>query len=472
MSMKFRILSRLAPLLAAALLAGCVVGPDYAPPGVGLPAKWSATDQKTGVLSVASWWKAMKDPVLDGILETAMAQSLDLEAAKAKIREARASYRETAGAAMPGLDADASARRSKTAATGVVSSAFQTGTDASWELDLFGGLKRGREAARFAAEAAVEDLRAARVTLAADIVTNYVNARGYQARIALAKKTAASQRQTLNLTKSKQEAGAASELDVVNAQGQVAATEANIPELEAALALTVHRLGVLSGGEPTTLAEILRKSKPIPQLPRLPSIGIPAEVIAHRPDIRAVERRLASATSGVGVARAARLPSVSLTGTISTSAGSVGDLMKSSTIGWQIGPSVSVPLFNGGRLAAAEDAAVARKDEAFVAYRQAVVGALEEVENSLVSITSDRKKMAKLFQSATAYGRAAELTRSSYELGAVDFFDVISTERSHYSAEDSLISSKVALTLDYVSLNKALGGGWETEEAKDVVKSR
>jgi NodT family efflux transporter outer membrane factor (OMF) lipoprotein len=207
------------------------------------------------------------------------------------------------------------------------------------------------------------------------------------------------------------------------------------------------------------------KWRAIPQIPKLPAAGIPAEVMGHRPDVRAAERRLASATSGIGVARAARLPSVSLTGAISTSAASFGDLMKSSTIGWQVGPSVSLPLFNGGRLAAAEDAAVARKDEAFVAYRQAVSKALEEVENSLVSIRNDRRKLVKLSQSAAAYERAAELTRSSYDLGAVDFFDVISTERSHYSAEESLISSRVALTLGYVSLNKALGGGWEAEEA-------
>jgi NodT family efflux transporter outer membrane factor (OMF) lipoprotein len=355
-----------------------------------------------------------------------------------------------------------------------VSSAFQTGADASWEVDLFGGIRRSRDAARFSAEAAVEDLRAARVALAADIVTNYVNARGYQARVALARKTAASQRQTLELTKSKQEAGAASELDVVNAQGQVAATEANIPELEAAFAIAVHRLGILSGGEPTTLVEAMRKWRAIPQLPKLPSVGIPADAMAHRPDVRAAEWRLASATSGIGVARAARLPSISLTGAISTSAESVGDLMKSSTIGWQIGPSVSVPLFNGGRLAAAEDGAIARKDEAFVAYRQTVASALEEVENSLVSMRNDRIKSSKLSQSAAAFGRAAELTRSSYDLGAVDFFDVVSTERSRYSAEDSLISSRVALTLDYVSLNKALGGGWEAGDAtgSDVVRSR
>lgn len=474
MSRSLRLLSRLTPLLAAALLAGCVVGPDYASPGVGLPAKWSGVNQKASTLSVASWWKAMKDPVLDGILETAMAQSLDLEAAKAKIREARASYRETAGAAFPGLGSDASAGRSKTAPSGIVSSAFQTGADASWELDLFGGLKRSRDAARSSAEAAAADLRAARVTLAADVVTNYVNARGYQARIALAKKTAASQRQTLELTRSKLEAGASSELDVVNAQAQVAATEANIPELETALALAVHRLGVLSGGEPMTLSEAMRKQKAIPGLPRLPSAGIPAEVMEHRPDVQAAAHRLASATSGIGVARAARLPSVSLTGAISTTAASAGDLMKSSTIGWQIGPSVSVPLFNGGRLAAAEDAAVARKDEALVAYRQSVSKALEEVENSLVSIRNDRRKLAKLSQSAAAYGRAAEMTRSSYDLGAVSFFDVVSTERSQYSAEDSLISSRVALTLGYVSLNKALGGGWEDEEppARSVAKSR
>ncbi|MNU53387.1 Cation efflux system protein CusC precursor [compost metagenome] len=466
MSRSFRILSRMTPVLVAALLAGCVVGPDYAPPGIGLPAKWSGADQKTGALSVASWWRAMKDPVLDGILETAMAQSLDLEAAKAKIREARASYRETAGTAFPGIGADASTGRMKTAPSGALSSAFQTGMDASWELDLFGGLKRSREAARYSADAAAEDLRAARVTLAADVVTNYVNARGYQARIALARKTAASQRQTLELTRSKKEAGAASELDVVNAQGQVAATEANIPELETALATAVHRLGVLSGGEPTALAETMRKRKAIPGLPRLPSAGIPAEVMAHRPDVQAAAHRLASATSGIGIARAARLPSVSLTGAISTSAASVGDLMKSSTIGWQIGPSVSVPLFNGGRLAAAEDVAVAKKDEALIAYRQSVSNALEEVENSLVSIRNDRQKVAKLSQSAAAYGRAAEMTRSSYDLGAVSFFDVVATERSHYSAEDSLISSRVALTLGYVSLNKALGGGWEAEEAR------
>lgn len=448
------------PLMAAVLLAGCVVGPDHVSPKPSLSQDWSNGKAHAGVEAPSAWWNSLKDPSLDRLVARAMERNLDLEASRVVLQEARATYREVAGSSLPQIDGTGSASRAKSSTSGGISSAFQVGSSASWEVDLFGGVRRNREASRYAADAALQDLRAARVLVAADVVTNYVNARGYQARVALAYKTAASQKTTLALTKTKFEAGAASELDVVNAEAQVATTEAGIPVLEAAYAQSVHRIGVLLGEEPGSVVAMMKKVAPVPSAPRLPKLGIPADVVSARPDVQAAERRLGAATARVGVARAARYPSVSLTGAISTSASRVGDLAKSSTIGWQFGPSLSVPLFDGGRLAAGEDAALARKDGAFVAYRQSVLDAMEEIENSLVSISAQRRKTSKLHQAVASSVRVTEMTRSSYEMGASDFLDVVAAQRSQYAAEDGLISSRIALVVDYVTLNKALGGGW------------
>lgn len=455
-----------AVLLAAALLSGCVVGPDYEKPLLALPAAWSDAGKTAPSRppELAEWWWRLNDPLLDELVAEAVAGSLDVAASKAKIREARASHRQSVGALFPSASGSASATRNRSASTssgsGDTYSQFQAGFDANWEIDLFGANRRAVEAARYGMDASEEELRATLLTLIGDMAAYYVEARGYQARIALARRTAASQNESAALTRTKLEAGAASAVDVANASGQAAGTAAAIPELESAYAQTVHRLSVLTGRPPAALAERLRKHAPIPR-PKLPiPTGIPADILSVRPDVRMAERQYAQATAKIGQAEAARYPGVSLTGNIATSGLKLGDLGNGSSIGWSFGPTLTVPVFNAGQLAAAVEVAQAQRDQYFIAWRASVLTALEDVENAIVALAQERIRSGRLGASVERYREAVTLSRSLYEAGSASFLDLLTAERSLYSAEDSLIQSRVSITTSYIALNKALGGGW------------
>lgn len=456
-------------LLSAGTLAGCAVGPDYQFPSVRLPTAWGGATRPrdTRPPALAKWWQRLKDPLLNELIETAVAGNLDVAIAKAKIREARATFRQTRGTLFPSLDGSGSVTRNKDASSSSSSGAgkpynfYKAGLDASWELDLFGANRRALEAAAYGMDAAEEDLRATLLTLIGDIATNYVEARGYQARIALGRRTASSQRETAALTRTKFQVGASSAVDVANASGQAATTEANIPELRSTYAQAVHRLSVLTGRPPSALAHILRRPRPIPR-PRLPiPTGIPADILVSRPDVRLAERQYAAYTAKVGQAEAARYPSLTLTGDIATSGTRLGDLGKYSSISWSFGPTLTVPIFNGGQLRAAVKVAEAQRDQYFLAYRSAVLTALEDVENSLVALAQERIKNGKLASAVKHYRDAASLARSLYQSGTQSFLNLLEAERSLYSAEDSLITSRTAITVDFIALNKALGGGWD-----------
>ncbi|MGC2775408.1 MAG: efflux transporter outer membrane subunit, partial [Bradyrhizobium sp.] len=262
------------------------------------------------------------------------------------------------------------------------------------------------------------------------------------------------------LTERKQEAGSASAVDTAKASALAASTEATIPTYESSYQQAVHRLGVLLGRDPTALSVRLSRATAIPA-PRLPlAKGIPANVLTMRPDVRKAERHLAQYTARIGQATAALYPDVSLTGTVSTTALKLGDLGKSSTIGWSIGPSLSVPIFNGGKLQAAVEIAEAQRDEYHLAWRSAVLSALEDVENAIVGLSQERSRIRSLTESARRYGEAARLSRSLYQTGSSTFLDVLDSERSQFTAEDSLLASRATLAKNYVALAKALGGGW------------
>ena len=449
-----------APLVAV-LLSGCAVGPDYLVPKLSLPGSWSssADTMPARPVELARWWQRLGDKNLDALIEEAVAGNLDVAAAKARVRAARAAERQTGAALLPSANASASADRIRQ--KDVVSNQFKGGFDSSWEIDLFGGNARNSEAAGYGSEAADEDVNAVLLTLVGEVATNYVSARGYQARIALAKRSASTQRAIADLTRRKFEAGSASAVDVSNAEGQAASTEAKLPDLTTAYAEAVHRLSVLTGRAPAELDARMQKGGPIPRPRQAIPTGLPADLLTNRPDIRKAERQYAQATAKIGAAAAARYPSVSLTGSLSTTAATVGDLGRSSTIAWSFGPSLSVPIFNAGKLAAAQEAAEASRDQYFVAYKSAVLGALEDVENAIVAFRQERIKNARLSDAAQSYRKASELAQSLYQSGSSSFLDVLDAERSLYSAEDSLLTSTVAIANNYIALNKALGGGWD-----------
>lgn len=449
-------------LLVAPVLAGCAVGPDYRMPTLALPTSWSETEQTAAseAPDLSAWWSQLRDPVLDSLIADAVAGNLDVATATAAIREARASARQTNSALYPSVDGSGSAARRKSAG-GAAANQFQAGFDASWEVDIFGGNRRAAEAALYGVEAAEENLRTTLLTLIGDLASAYIDARGYQARIALAQRTAASQRESAELTRTKYEAGASSGVDVANAIGQANSTEANIASLESDLAQTVHRLSILAGRAPGELRArmALPQAIPTPVLP-VPT-GVPADVLAARPDVRRAERQLAQSTAQIGEAEAARYPGIRLVGSISTTGDRPSELGGSTTIGWSFGPSLTLPIFNAGELEAAVAVAEAQRDASFLALKSAVLTALEDVENASVALASERRRNERLSRAVEAYREAASLSRDLYETGSTSFLEVLDAERSLYSAENSLIANEVAITQNYIALNKALGGGWD-----------
>ncbi|MCY1666263.1 efflux transporter outer membrane subunit [Rhizobium sp. SL86] len=456
--------AQLAVLLATSMLAGCVVGPDYTKPDLAFLKNWTASKGKEPLkpTQLAGWWKGLGDPLLNDLVEEAVKGNLDVATAKANLRLARATTRNAEGALLPSLSQSDSATRSRSVSDGdaAYNTQYKAGFDASWEIDLFGGNRRSLEAARASEEAEEETLRQTLVTLVGDVASYYVEAREYQALVSLAERSATSQLQVLALTRRQFEAGEATGVDVAKAAATAASTEADIPSYRISYAQAVHRLGILIGQTPDAVEARLKKPAPIPVPKRTMPASIPAEILLNRPDVKAAERELAAYTAKVGVAQAARYPSISLTGDVTTSASSVSDLARKSTIGWTLGPSVSIPLFQGGQLKAAVDQAKATRDTYFVAYQSAVLTAMEDTENAIIGMTQSRLRQEKLRQSVAGYRQATDLSRSLFQSGASDFLDVLDAETSLYSAEESYIQSTANTATYFISLNKALGGGW------------
>ncbi len=456
-------------LMLCGSMTGCAVGPDYAgPPRLDLPSHWSvksASRGETGKLD--RWWLRLRDPLLNRLIEQAVEANPSVAKAKAVVREARATVQQTTAGLFPSVSGTASVTDNKASAGSasvLVDSApyalHQASFDSSWELDLFGGTQRSIEAALRGEQSAEEDLRDSLVTLIGDVAAYYVEARGYQARIALAQRTAVSQRDTERLTRSKYDAGSGNAVDLAKATAQAASTEANVPTYQAALAADIHRLGILLGRPPDGVASLLAQSAPVPA-PRMPlPAGLPADLLLSRPDVASAERKLAQATAKIGEAEADRYPAVSLTGSVGTSAMRVGDLAKYSSVSWSVGPSVTVPVFDAGKRQATVRIAEAQRDQAFATFHSTLLTALEDVENALVSLSRERVRATKLTEAAKNYREAARLSRSLFETGSASFIDVLDAERSLYSAEDSLIQSKVSAAKDYIALAKSLGGGW------------
>jgi len=458
-------------LMTLILIAGCAVGPDYRQPAMDTPQAWNATQDggDASLEDLRRWWTSLGDPVLDQLIERAVAGNLDVASAQARVREARAAYAQAGGALLPTLNGSASAARggygetSASATNGKANyyNSFKAGFDASWELDLFGANRRAREAAGYGLDAAREDLHSTLLTLVGDVALNYVDARGYQARIDLARRTAESQRETARLTREKFQVGSSSAVDMDKAAADVNNTEANIPGYEAYYSAAVHRLSILLGQPPATLLALMQKAAPVPVPSRELPAGVPADILRNRPDVRMAERQLAQYTAKIGQAEAARYPDISLTGTLNTTGNQLHDIAKGTSIGWLVGPSLSLPIFNGGQLKAGVDIAEAQRDQSYFAYKGAVLTALEDVENDTVALSRAREKANSLSLAVTHYREAAQLSRLLYQNGASAILDVLDAERSLYSAEDAYVQSRTAITESYIALAKALGGGWD-----------
>ncbi|HSR36901.1 MAG TPA: efflux transporter outer membrane subunit [Desulfurivibrionaceae bacterium] len=448
--------------MAWSLLAtGCAVGPDFVRPTMELPATWSgAAGGESGDEALRRWWDGFNDPQLTSLIERAMAANLDLRKAAARVRQARASRGVAISEIGPTVDAAGSHERSRSSA-GVVGDLYQAGFDAGWEIDLFGGTRRGIEAAEAELAAAVEGKNGVLVSLSAEVARNYISLRVGQQRLAVARQNMAAQQKSVAITRQRYEAGLVNRLDLSNAEAQLATTAAQVPPLESAVRQSMHALALLLALPPATLVTDLTPEAPVPVAAGSVPAGLPSDLLRRRPDIRKAEAALHAATARIGVATADLFPRFTLSGALSFSDTHLGSLFTWAERGWSFGPSVSWRLFETGRALANIELRKAMQEEEGLAYQQTVLVALREVEDALVAAGKEEEHRQALLAAVTANRRAVDLATRLYTAGESDFLAVVVAQRSLYAAEDALAQSTGTVATELVALYKALGGGWE-----------
>lgn len=470
------------------------------------------------------WWTSLRDPALDDLIERALASNLDLRLATARVREARAQRGVVAADLWPQADLSASydyaganrntgakpagdrqgaakqagiaafntAVRSLAAGQGIDPAAvaraaagqaastiignrmdgggsvsrgsnlFQFGFDASWELDVFGGIRRSVEAADDDIAAAQEDRRGTLVTLLSEVALNYVQLRGSQRRLVIAEENIRAQQDTLDLTRTLNEAGFAADLEVAQARAQLAATQSQVPALERDIQQAIFQLSTLLAMPPTALLAELEAVRPIPPNPPEVPVGLPSDVLRQRPDIRSAERQLAAATARIGVAVADLFPRFSLTGSFGPRSRDVNHLLDGNSLAWSVGPRVNWPVFDGWRIRSNIEVQNARQKQSLVIYEQTVLNAFKEVEQALVAYTKEQVRRRSLAEAVAASQVSTDLSNELYSRGMTAFLNVLESQRALYATQDQLVQSETAVITNLIALYKTLGGGWQT----------
>jgi NodT family efflux transporter outer membrane factor (OMF) lipoprotein len=454
-------------LLAASAVAGCAVRRPYVAPSASAPAVWNAPSPPAAAAAdLAAWWEAFDDPTLTSLVRRATQGNLDVRSALSRIREARASARSARAPLRPSVDGSGSARFSDAAGAsefGAGNRSYSLGLDASWELDLFGALRSGVEAATATAEARAADLQDLLVSLAAEVALDYIDVRTLQRRLAIANSNVTLQEETLDLTRFRQQAGLGTDLEVQQALSNLASTRAQIAALEGQLGQAMHALTVLLGLPPAALDAELGASGAIPAASIAVAIGVPAEAIRRRPDVRSAERLFAAEWARTNAARADLYPSFRLVGSIGLESLSLARLLVPGAGVWSASPSASTRVFNRQQLR--ENLAIQneRQAQAAVTYEARVLEALREVEDALTALAHEQARRDHLAAAADAAQQAADLSLQLYTAGLRDFREVLDAQRSLLTLQDSLASSGAAVSADLTRLYKALGGGWSAE---------
>ncbi|MBZ5583061.1 MAG: efflux transporter outer membrane subunit [Acidobacteriia bacterium] len=454
----------------ALFFTACAPGPAYRRPMVSVPRQWPgepARGTSAEGAPVEQWWTTFHDAELESLVSRAAAANLDLQLAAARIQEARANRGLARSNGLPQVNAALSATRDRKIIYGVTPAGlpFETNFlhgqfDMSWEADLFGRISSQVRGASADLAAQEEDRRNVLVTLLGDVATNYTLVRGAQLRLGITERNIGIQHETLDLTRALAAAGQATDRDVAQAEAQLELTRAGIPQLETDRDVAIHRLGVLLGSEPNTLAGELGVPSPLPVIPAEVPVGLPSELLARRPDIRRAENQLAAATARIGEARADFFPRFSLTGTAGRESTQLHLLALGTGNLFSFGPSVSLPVFTAGRIRANVKVQEARAKQVEVAYRVAVLTALEETENALIAYSGEQEHCNRLERAIAADRTALELAREQYRAGLADFLTVLDAERALAGNEDQLAQGRTAVVTRLVSVYKALGGGW------------
>lgn len=461
--------------LVAALLAGCAVGPEPERPALPLPATFPGDGggATPGAEVPAQWWQVYAQPELDRRIAQALARNRDIAQAVARVEQADALARQAGAALLPRLDLGASGARARVSPLtfppdGATGNRYQLGLSASFELDFWGRLRRTREAARAELLASTYARDTVRLTVAALTAQAWFGLRALDEQIALTRATLSTREEGLRLLNLRLDRGTTSQLDVEQAEGLRAASAVLLRDLQRQRSLLQTQLGVLTGELELVLPEAPLQGLP---LPPLPPPGLPSALLERRPDVQSAEQQLAAASARIGVARAEQLPTLALTGSFGAESAELGDLLKSPSRIWSIGLGLTQPLFDGGRLAARTDQAVAAHREAQGAYRGVVEDAFKDVADALANVQAAKDSQADLERAERAAANALKLARARYDSGYSGHLDLLDAQRSAAAAQLDLVRNRQSQLAASVDLFRALGGGWQPPARDDVAGS-
>ncbi len=445
----------------------------------------------------AAWWSRFNDPVLSGLIARAVTSNLDVQTATARLAQSRAQRGVVGAGQFPQLNGNTSYTRQRPSKEGAISlfsggagqsaspgtaanglagtqggaipssrgipafDLFQGGFDASWELDLWGRVRRQVESADATLAASAEARRAALISTVAEVARNYVQLRGVQANLRITRDNLASARESSRLVQERARGGLGTDLDAANAQAQAEGNAAQVPLLEQQEAQAINGIGLLLGMTPAALVNELSAPGAVPPVPPVVPIGIPSEVLRRRPDIRQAEAQLHAATADIGAAEADFYPRITLSGSLSLQATQLKNLGNIAAASYAFGPSLSIPIFEGGRLRRTLELREAQQQEAAIAYQRTVLQAFTEVDNALIAYGAEQRRRRSLVAQAQQSRRALGLAQSRFRQGISDFLEVLTAQRTVLAAEQQVAESTTTVSQNMVALYKALGGGWE-----------
>ena len=464
------IVRRLTNIWMVTTMAGCsAVGPDYKTPDIATPIDWSQrlgrglSGAEPEADTLVQWWTTLGDSDLSNLIERARTGNVDLKVAQARIREARGRRGIAASGFYPSFGFSGSAsvsRSSENAGSGERGEFYRTGFDASWEIDVFGGVRRSVEAAQADVDASVAEFYGLMVSLLAEVALNYVDTRTFQTQLQVVEENLKAQSDTLQLTDWRFAAGLVSKLDVEQAKANLENTRAQLPRIRSNIEAAKNRLAILLGVFPGALEAQLAARRPIPEAPLEVVVGVPAEMLRRRPDVRRAERQLAAQTALIGVATAELYPKYSLPGTIGLESLTSNHLFTAGSRAWSLLGSITWTIFQGGAIRQNIEVQSALQEQFLYQYEATILTALEEVGTSLSAFAEEQERRDALLEATQAAQRAAELSRDQYASGLIDFQTVLDAQRSVLTSQEQLTQSRGQVTANLISLYKVLGGGW------------
>lgn len=468
-----------AALGTALLISGCAIGPDFLRPASPLPERYEASAEGSGEAAAATpaapvhaqWWTLFDDAYLNTLMTQALENNQDLLAAAARMEAAQAAAREAGADYYPGVNLDASSVRSRTSgetANGknmgaTTSTNRRVALGVSYELDIWGRIRRSNEAARAQALSSTFARDALRLSLAGQVADEYLNLRALDAELQVTRETLESQAETLKIVRARVDAGADSALELSQAQASYANAQAQLNQLQRQRALSEHQLGLLAGQPSLKVPGGDFRKLP---LPPLPPVGLPSSLLEARPDVRQAEETLVAANARIGVAKAAYFPSISLTGLLGSESASLSNLFIHNSSIWSYGAALAMPIFNAGKTAAQVDQATAGQKEALANYLKTVQTSFREVKDALVTLKEYSEEEIALAAQVDASRQALNIAKARYEAGYVGFLSVLDSQRTYNSAQLLYLELRKNRLSAAVDLFKALGGGWQEEAAQ------